>query len=226
MTIYRIGVISDTHYPERVPYLPYDAIEQAFRGCDLILHAGDLETMDVIAQLETIAPVSAVRSEDDIDTFDLPEKRIIEVGGVRIGLHHGHRPYVVELPSRLMSVLGLHRGINWGGVHEWLLEKFRDDNVQMIVFGHFHVTYSGYHDGILLFNPGSIYKLSKAALHWRSKHAGSALRRFTASIEYHLNTKGQQTPQPTIGLITIENGNISTQHIELPHINYDRNPSN
>src|SRR5215207_6664604 len=100
MTTYRIGVISDTHYPERVPYLPYDAIEQVFRGCDLILHAGDLESMNVITQLEAIAPVCAVRSDDGIDTFDLPEKRIIEIGGMRIGMHHGHRPYMVELPSR------------------------------------------------------------------------------------------------------------------------------
>ena len=149
MTSYRIGVISDTHYPERVPYLPLEAIEKVFRGCDLILHAGDLEAMDVITQLETIAPVYAVRSDDEIDTFELPEKRIIEIGGVRIGLHHGHRPYIVELPSRLKSTLGLHRGINWAGIHEWLLEQFRHDNVQAIVFGHFHITLRGDSPGSL-----------------------------------------------------------------------------
>jgi uncharacterized protein len=226
MTTYRIGIISDTHYPERVPYLPYEAIEKAFRGCDLIIHAGDLESMDVITQLETIAPVYAVRSDDGVDTFSLPEKRIIEIGGLRIGLHHGHRPYIIELPGRFKSGFSLHRGINWAGIHDWLLEKFQHDNVQAIVFGHFHITYSGYHDGILLFNPGSIYKLSRAALYWRSKHARSAFRRFTASIEYRLKIKGQQTPQPTIGLITIENGKLSTEHIELPHINYDESSSN
>jgi uncharacterized protein len=225
MKCYRIGVISDTHYPERVPYIPYQQIETAFQDCDMILHAGDIESPEVISKLEQIAPVYAVYGDDEIDTHTLPEKRIIEVGGVRIGLHHGHRPYLLELPSRLKSVLGLNRGFNWGGVHDWLLHEFRHDDVQVIVFGHFHSTYSACHNGILFFNPGSIYKISQAAIRWRSKNAHSMFRRFTASIEYRLFNRFQQSPQPTIGIITIENGKIQTQHIELPHINYDESAS-
>lgn len=60
----------------------------------------DIEAQTVLDKLETIAPVYAVRGDDEIDTHHLPEKRILEFAGKRIGLHHGHRSFWQELPSR------------------------------------------------------------------------------------------------------------------------------
>lgn len=80
----RVGVISDTHgllRPQAVA---------ALAGSELILHAGDVGGAEILAALEAIAPVYAVRGNNDrapwADT--LPERRIVEVSGMRILLLH------------------------------------------------------------------------------------------------------------------------------------------
>jgi putative phosphoesterase len=55
----RIGLISDTHMPQRCAALP-DAVFDALKGVDLILHAGDVGELWVLDHLSTIAPVVAV----------------------------------------------------------------------------------------------------------------------------------------------------------------------
>jgi len=55
-----IGLISDTHIPDRARELPEKVIE-AFENVELIIHAGDLTSPKVIEELENIAPVMAVR---------------------------------------------------------------------------------------------------------------------------------------------------------------------
>jgi hypothetical protein len=55
-----LGLISDTHMPERWPELP-GAIFDVFAGVDLILHAGDVGELWVLDRLSAIAPVLAVR---------------------------------------------------------------------------------------------------------------------------------------------------------------------
>src|SRR5687768_11958359 len=60
----RFGLISDTHMPERCPVLP-TALNDVFRGVDLILHAGDLGELSVLDRLGAIAPVVAVHGNDD-----------------------------------------------------------------------------------------------------------------------------------------------------------------
>ena len=57
--IHTIGVISDTHIPH-FKKLP-EAIWEHFAEVELIIHAGDLSVLSVIAELETIAPVVAVQ---------------------------------------------------------------------------------------------------------------------------------------------------------------------
>ncbi|MDI6858453.1 MAG: metallophosphoesterase family protein [Dehalococcoidia bacterium] len=54
-----IGLISDTH-----GYFD-DRIREAFAGVDHILHAGDIGSMDIIRELEKLAPVTAVRGNAD-----------------------------------------------------------------------------------------------------------------------------------------------------------------
>ena len=57
-----IGLISDTHIPDRARIIPQNVID-AFSDVDLILHAGDLTSLDVVEELEKIAPVMAVQSK-------------------------------------------------------------------------------------------------------------------------------------------------------------------
>ncbi|MBC7326567.1 metallophosphoesterase family protein [bacterium] len=132
----KIGVISDTHIPTRADQLP-EAVFQHFKGVDLILHAGDIEDILVLYDLQEIAPVKAVAG--NMDPYEvkeeLPMKRIIKVGSVSIGLIHG-----------------------WGdpkGLPLRVLEAFMGENVQCIVFGHSHQPFNEERQGILLFNPGS-----------------------------------------------------------------------
>lgn len=80
----RIGVISDTHgkvLPE---------VHDAFAGVSLILHAGDIGGDAVIAELETIARVVAVRGNVDIDLAPplYPDTRRLTLDGVDIFLCH------------------------------------------------------------------------------------------------------------------------------------------
>ena len=75
-----IGVVSDTHgfYDPRVPPL--------LQGVEHILHAGDIGTGRIIEQLSEIAPVTAVRGNNDREgpESEFPEVETLELGGCRI----------------------------------------------------------------------------------------------------------------------------------------------
>lgn len=79
-----IGVISDTH-----GHLTAAACE-ALAGVALILHAGDLDTPEVLARLAKIAPVQAVRGNMDRhpDLRALPPSRVVEIGGLALYMLH------------------------------------------------------------------------------------------------------------------------------------------
>ena len=81
----RIGLISDTHCPERCPCYPA-SLGSAFRDVDLILHAGDADRLWVLDALSELAPVVAVHGNDDTTEAqsELPFKQIIAVNGKRI----------------------------------------------------------------------------------------------------------------------------------------------
>src|SRR5262245_3949903 len=79
-----IGVISDTHglvRPEAVA---------ALVGSELIVHAGDIGGPDVLAALGRVAPVVAVRGNNDRGPWaaPLPEREVVEVGGCRLYVLH------------------------------------------------------------------------------------------------------------------------------------------
>jgi len=70
-----VGVISDTHGLVRPEAL------RALDGSELIVHAGDIGSPEVIAALERIAPVSAVRGNNDREQWAaaIPETEVVEV---------------------------------------------------------------------------------------------------------------------------------------------------
>jgi uncharacterized protein len=74
----RVGLISDTHgllRPEAVEFL---------KGSDMIIHCGDICDPGVIRQLSGIAPVNAVRGNNDTGVWanELPETEIVRIGEI------------------------------------------------------------------------------------------------------------------------------------------------
>lgn len=132
-----VGVVSDTHLPYRAKSLPKVLLD-GLEGVDLILHAGDICTEEVLLELGRIAPTEAVAG--NMDPPDLAAKlgrrRLLRIEGRLIGLVHGDGPGS-DPPRRAAAVFG---------------DEPRPD---CIVFGHSHVPYLKQQDGILLFNPGS-----------------------------------------------------------------------
>ncbi|MGY6216216.1 metallophosphoesterase family protein [Methylolobus aquaticus] len=110
MTVCRVGLIADTHGLLRLEAVSF------LRGCDHIIHAGDIGGPELLAVLRDLAPVTAVRGNNDRGPWadDLPDRSQVVVGGVTIHvLHdlaaldlspasrvvvsgHSHRPSVVE----------------------------------------------------------------------------------------------------------------------------------
>jgi predicted phosphodiesterase len=88
-----IGLIADTHIPERWEQLPA-AVFELFAEVDFILYAGDVGKLWVLDHLGAIAPVIAVHGNDETDeaTAALPYQQVLSVKGRRILLTHAHYP--------------------------------------------------------------------------------------------------------------------------------------
>ena len=123
----KIGIISDTH--GHVPNAVHDALD----GVDHILHAGDVGPMEVITELESIAPVSAVLGNMDY-SIQLPQTHVQTFVSQKFLVHH-----IVDLPvpSQLVRV------------------AMADEQPNVVVFGHTHMPYNEHHDDVLFLNPGS-----------------------------------------------------------------------
>jgi putative phosphoesterase len=106
------------------------------RGADLILHAGDVCTAAVLAELAQYAPVAAVLgNNDDLDVADWGAERIAELNldGLRVAMLHDSGPSAGRL-ARMRRAFPA---------------------ADLVVFGHSHIPLdqSGY--GLRIFNPGS-----------------------------------------------------------------------
>jgi putative phosphoesterase len=146
----RIGVLSDTHVPEAAPDLPPDAYH-ALAGSDLILHCGDLHSLEVLDRLEHIAPVIAARGNGD--TL-LPWHR-------RPGVPHDPRVSDVHL----LELEGFQVGITHDletvegrpeDYAEALIRRVFGQRVDIALCGHTHVPLGwGLSTGTAILNPGS-----------------------------------------------------------------------
>ncbi len=83
-TARKVGLIADTHGVLR------PQARDALEGCELIIHAGDVGSVEVIQELEVLAPVVAVRGNVDVQPWaaDFPDSRTVEVDGVRLHVLH------------------------------------------------------------------------------------------------------------------------------------------
>jgi len=117
-----IGVISDTHGLLRSEALA------ALRGCDAIVHAGDIGKPEVLEQLVELAPLTAIRGNVDKWATDLPDTAVLTLARKRF--------YVIH------------------NVNELELDP-RAAGFAAVISGHSHVPKSETRDGVLYLNPGS-----------------------------------------------------------------------
>jgi uncharacterized protein len=120
----RVGLISDTHgllRPEATTFL---------RGSDLILHAGDIGHAGILGELATLAPVTAVRGNNDKGAWaeSIAETEVLQVGEVCICVVH-------DLAQLALDPVG--------------------SGFRVVVSGHSHQPRVEERDGVLYVNPGS-----------------------------------------------------------------------
>jgi uncharacterized protein len=129
-----VAVIADTHLPRGARRLP----EECVRRCEaagLILHLGDVVAVSVLDELRALGPVEAVYGNMDEPALRelLPQRHVVEVGGVRIGLVH---------------IAGPREG------REARLRGWFPD-CQAVVYGHTHIPQVEESEGVWILNPGS-----------------------------------------------------------------------
>jgi len=130
-----IGVISDTHIPERASLIP-EIIFKVFKSVDLILHAGDLVSLSILEELEQIAPTKC--SEGNMDRAygtKLPKSISIEIEGLKVGLNHGE--VYPRGDTQQLKYIAMEMG------------------VELLITGHTHWPFIKEVGDILMLNPGS-----------------------------------------------------------------------
>jgi putative phosphoesterase len=145
----RLGVVTDSHIPDRMRHLPPAALER-LAGVDAILHAGDVSIRSVLDALGQVAPVYAVGGNRDV-MLGLPSRRVLHFEGVRLALTHGHGGLWGYLREKVLYY-------TVGFYHEGYIRRVRAqfDDVGVIVYGHSHRPVNRLIDGVLMFNPGSL----------------------------------------------------------------------
>jgi putative phosphoesterase len=146
-----IGVVTDTHIPDKVTEL-HPGIVPALRsaGVSHILHAGDICSRRVLKTLAEVAPVTAVRGNRDLFAGPLSLVEQVEFGGVQVALMHGHggwKKYLWDKWKFMLVGYRLERYL-------YLLSQ-AGPQAKAVVFGHTHHPAIFWHEGRLLFNPGS-----------------------------------------------------------------------
>lgn len=119
-----IGIISDTH-----GLLRAEAVE-ALRGCDHIIHAGDIGNADILRALSDIAPLDAVRGNNDMGDWaePLPEAKRLQFEDINVYIIHD------------LKELGITP---------------KDAGIAVVVSGHSHKPAIEVREGIIYLNPGS-----------------------------------------------------------------------
>jgi len=120
----RVGLISDTHGLVR------DEAVEVLKGCQHILHAGDIDEPDVLVKLRKLAPVTVVRGNNDRGAWAqaIPVYDVVEFGLVSVYLRHDESELDVDP---------------------------RAAGFRVMLFGHSHKPMVETRDGVLFVNPGS-----------------------------------------------------------------------
>ncbi len=139
----KIGVLSDTHL-HGVTREFREIYDKYLSDKDIILHAGDLVSTDIVDFLSGKDFHGVYGNMDPVEVKELlPAKKIIELGPYRLGITHG-----------------------WGssvGLEGRIRPEFQ--NVDVIVYGHSHHPVNHVKEGVLLFNPGTATGFSSDGTH-------------------------------------------------------------
>lgn len=130
-----ILVLGDTHIPDRVTEIPRKLksfIEHA--SFDLVLSTGDLTSQEVLSWMKKLAPLKVVKG--NMDYLPLPEKEVLHLPPVKIGIIHG-------------------TGIWPRGDTTQLLRVAENLGTRILISGHTHHPDVKLAGGTLLLNPGS-----------------------------------------------------------------------
>lgn len=149
-----LGLIADTHVPDRRGQL-HPKVLTMFKEANVaqILHAGDISVPRVLSELGSVAPVTAVRGNRDwFGLAKLPMSATLEVGGLRIGLTHGHAGWRAYAKDKLAFLVS-RRLQSFEYFTERVVASMPDADV--IVFGHNHEPLVREVGGKLVINPGS-----------------------------------------------------------------------
>lgn len=118
--MHKIAVLSDTHGLLRPEIL------EILRGCEVILHGGDINRQKILDELNRIAPVSVVRGNNDKEWAEnLPETLAFTLHGLRFFMVHNKK----QLPKEI--------------------------DADIVIYGHSHKYEERHEDGRLFLNPGS-----------------------------------------------------------------------
>lgn len=120
----RIALISDTHgllRPEALDFV---------RGADHIIHAGDIGNAAILEQLACVAPVTAVRGNNDKGEWAqaIADTELVEISGVLLYVLHDANELAIDPAAA---------------------------GVQVVVAGHSHTPAVARREGVLYVNPGS-----------------------------------------------------------------------
>jgi hypothetical protein len=130
-----VALISDTHSPRRWKGCPPD-VARRLRDVDLILHAGDVCTADVLDELAAYAPVRAVIGNNDgpdVEAWGATPSFEADLAGVPVAMVHDAGPST-RRPARLRKLF---------------------PGARVVVFGHSHIPWDHEERGQRSINPGS-----------------------------------------------------------------------
>ncbi len=132
----KIGIISDTHTRKHFSKLK-DFLLKNFKDVDLVIHAGDYTSTEVITLLKERGDFIGVYGNNDKSKLRslLSDKHIVTLENFRIGICHGDGPKKNTLDN--------------------VMETFKNDNLDIIIFGHSHKACIFTKNKTMYLNPGS-----------------------------------------------------------------------
>jgi putative phosphoesterase len=132
----RIVVLADTHI-EHIDELPPELAAELSRS-DVIIHLGDFTSGRVLQEFKKAGNFYGISgNHDDIDIKEHEKEiRILEISGKRIGLIHG---------------------MIWPfACHKRMKAKFKNYDIDVLLYGHTHMACAATIDDVLIFNPGTL----------------------------------------------------------------------
>jgi putative phosphoesterase len=126
-------VVADTHSP---PQRVDESLIRRFGEAEMLIHAGDICSKDVLALLHSHFPTMAVWGNNDPHDLRsaIPERLRLDLAGVRIEVIHGHQRRTAVETARFVA---------------------REMEHGIVIFGHSHQAFCARERDVILFNPGS-----------------------------------------------------------------------